>query len=108
MLNIHPNVTTRSDYNIYYTKNKYGNKYIRYNDDRVFCLSHNRSYSNCSRKPLDLSYDICDLANDWGLKEESDFGKTPKEFLEHTVLNYTANNQEHLINYILNFIKSDE
>lgn len=99
---------------IWYTKDEYGNKYILYNDSRykyvkyLFCLRHNKSYS-CSNDYYLSSpsspTDICELPDGWGdYKLESNWADTPEKFLKNTVLR----NQNYLINYILNFIESDE
>ena len=98
---------------IWYTKDEYGNKYILYDDGRfndvhyLFCLRHNKSYlySGSYISAPSVSTDICELPDNWGdFKLKSNWANTPEKFLRNTVLR----NQEHLINYILNFIESDE
>ena len=92
---------------IYY-KNVYGNKYIV--DERtnhLFCLRHNKSYSYSSSyiSAPSSSTDICELPDNWGsFSLESNWAKTPEEFLKNAGLR----NQNYLINYILNFIESEE
>ena len=107
--------TLDSNYNWVYNhssifyKNVYGNKYIV--DERtnhLFCLRHNKSYSNSSSYLSSYSVsskDICEQPDNWGsFKLESNWANTPEAFLRNAGLR----NQEHLINYILNFIESDE
>ena len=92
---------------IYY-KNVYGNKYIV--DERtkhLFCLRHNKSYSYSGSyiSAPTSSTDICELSDNWGgFSLESNWAKTPEEFLKNAGLR----NQNYLINYILNFIENDE
>jgi hypothetical protein len=101
--------------NIWYTKDEYGNKYILYDNnlydsdyrDYLFCLRHNKSYSYIGRyiSAPSVPTDICEQPDNWGnFKLDEYWAKTPEEFLRKTELR----NQNYLINYILNFIESDE
>ena len=96
-----------SDSCIFY-KNVYGNKYIvDARTNHLFCLRHNKSYSYSGRyiSAPSVSTDICELPDNWGdFSLESNWANTPETFLRNAGLR----NQNYLINYILNFIESDE